>query len=400
MRRVVTEFAFLQDLAIILVTALVVGLAVARLRVPRVVGYLASGIVIGPFGLALVAEVAVLQVVSTLGIVLLLFVIGLELDPSELRKIGFAVIVVSLVEMYVTLVSGVMLGLLLGLGILNAIFLGAVLSITSTAILAKILMERGQIGSPEGRLLLGVSILEDLAGVVLLLTLPTIAAAGTVSVIEVATLALKGVGLFTLVIMLGIFVAPKLIDFISKGESETEAERGELGFLLSLALGIVFALTGAALGFSPAIGAFLMGLMIVGKHSRFVSRHLTSLKDFFLVLFFVSMGTLIDPRAFAELGLLTIPIVLVALLSKFFGMWIGARASRTAGDATEAGLTMQPRGEFSFIIAKTGIDLGVVTPLLLPIAGVVSIITSVVGPVALRVKEARIRTTPEKPGNS
>ena len=389
------EFGFLQDLTIIIVTALVVGLAVARLRLPMVVGYIASGIVIGPFGLGFVAEAPVLQVVTTLGIVLLLFLIGLELDPLELRKIGFAVIIVTLVEMYVTLVSGVLLGLLLGLGTLNSLFLGAVLSISSTAIVAKILLERRMPGS-EGHLLLGVLIVEDLVAVVLLFTLPTIAVAGTVSIVEVAIFALKGIGLFALVVAFGIFAAPKLIDFINKGQNGS-GERGELGFLLSLALGVFFALAGAALGFSPAIGAFLMGLMIVGKYSRFVSGQLTPVKDFFIILFFVSMGTLIDPRSFFELGLMVVPIVGVALFSKFFGVWLGVRASRSTGDPTDVGLRMLPRGEFSFVIAKTGIDLGVVTPLLIPIAGVVSLVTAIVGPMALKIRERRTRMPPVEP---
>jgi CPA2 family monovalent cation:H+ antiporter-2 len=178
---------------------------------------------------------------------------------------------------------------------------------------------------------------------------------------------------------------------MSRGDQEYK----ETAFLLALSFGFAFAIFSSYLGFSPAVGAFLMGLMIRGRQAQFVKEKVSPIKDLFVVLFFVSMGTLINIGALLTVTLPIIAVLAVAIFGKFLGCWTGARLSGAKDEATTVGLSMLPRGEFSFIVAQEGTGLGVAAQILYPVAGLVTLISSILSSVGLRLFKPSV--TPDAP---
>jgi len=170
----------------------------------------------------------------------------------------------------------------------------------------------------------------------------------------------------------------------------------ETAFLLALSFGFAFALLSSYLGFSPAVGAFLVGLMIRGKQAQFITDKIGPVKDLFVVLFFVSMGTLINVGALLTITLPIVAVIAVAVLGKFFGSWLGAKLSQTRSEAVKVGASMLPRGEFSFIVAAEGTGLGIASQILFPIAGLTTLVSSFAASMGLRLLRLHpIRETPD-----
>ena len=192
---------------------------------------------------------------------------------------------------------------------------------------------------------------------------------------------MKGACLVGVIFVFGWRIAPYLIDRMSRGDQEYK----ETAFLLALSFGFAFAIFSSYLGFSPAVGAFLMGLMIRGRQAQFVKEKVSPIKDLFVVLFFVSMGTLINIGALLTVTLPIIAVLSVAIFGKFLGCWAGARLSGAKQEATMVGLSMLPRGEFSFIVAQEGTGLGVAAQILYPVAGLATLISSILSSIGLRV---------------
>ena len=356
----VDEFIFLVDLGLIALVALAISLLFAKFRMPIAIGQLIAGMALGPFGLALIQDVDTINLVSSLGIILLLFVIGLEMDPQQLRRVGVVATIFATFEVAMAFLLGLGTGLFLGWELASSLFLAAALSISSTAVIGKGLLGRRNIHGADPHLLMGILIVEDIIAILLLVALPSVAIAGIVSVSELILFLAKGGLLLSSVTFVGIFVAPRIIEYVS----HYEVEHGEITFLLALGLGFFFAVVAAALGFSPAIGAFLFGLTIRGKWSRFLSEKIGPLKDVFVVFFFVTMGTLVDP---SSLTMSTLPILMllgVSLMSKFSGGWIASSAFKSPRSKAIMGILLIPRAEFSLLFAKLGNDLQ-----LLPVEG-------------------------------
>jgi K+:H+ antiporter len=375
------DFSFLFDLGLAVFAALGFSYLFSKIKQPVVVGQLIAGIIIGPFGLGLIQNLNTINLLASLGIILLLFTVGLELDPQEIRKIGPDSFILAVVELTVTFVLVTLVGLAVGLTQIEAVFVAAVVATTSTAIMSKILLETKSLKAKESHTVVTASIIEDFATVFMLLLLPGLAAASNqVPPTDIVVLALKGALLVGIIFFFGWRIAPWLIDRISKADQEFK----ETAFLLALSFGFAFALLSSYLGFSPAVGAFLMGLMIRGPQAQFVKEKVGPIKDLFIVLFFVSMGTLINIGALLTVTLPIIAVLGIAIVGKFLGCWTGARLSGAKDEATMVGLSMLPRGEFSFIVAQEGTGLGVAAQILYPVAGLVTLISSILSSVGLR----------------
>jgi CPA2 family monovalent cation:H+ antiporter-2 len=375
------DFGFLFDLGLAVFAALGFSYIFSKIKQPVVVGQLVAGIIIGPFGLGLIQNLNTINLLASLGIILLLFTVGLELDPLEIRKIGPDSFILAIVELTVTFVLVTLVGLAVGLTQIEAVFAAAVVATTSTAIMSKILLETKSLRAKESHTVVTASIIEDFATVFMLLLLPGLAAASNqVPPTDIVVLALKGALLVGIIFFFGWRIAPWLIERISKADQEYK----ETAFLLALSFGFAFALLSSYLGFSPAVGAFLMGLMIRGPQAQFVKEKVGPIKDLFIVLFFVSMGTLINIGALLTVTLPIIAVLTVAIFGKFLGCWAGARLSGAKGEATMVGLSMLPRGEFSFIVAQEGTSLSVAAQILYPVAGLVTLISSIVSSIGLR----------------
>jgi monovalent cation:H+ antiporter-2, CPA2 family len=382
------EFSLLLNLGLAISAAFGFSLLFSKLKQPVVLGQLIAGIIIGPFGLGLIQDLGTINLLASLGIVLLLFTVGLELDPLEIRKIGPDSFILAAVELTISFVSVFGVAMLVGLSTIEAVFVGAVVATTSTAIMSKILLESKSFHAKESQMVITASVIEDFATVFILLLLPGLAAASNqVASSDLALLVAKGFLLVIVIFIFGWRVAPRVIDRVTQSDQEYK----ETAFLLALSFGFIFALVSSFLGFSPAVGAFLMGLMIRGKQARFVLDKVGPVKDLFIVLFFVSMGTLINMGAVLTLTLPILAVIGTAILGKYWGCWTGAKLSSAKGQASKVGVSMLPRGEFSFIVASEGAGLGVASQILFPVAGLTTLVSSFLSSIGMRFLNARAK---------
>ncbi len=299
-----------------------------------------------------------------------------------MRSIGLKALALTIVEFIISLVAGTFSGLAIGWGLRESLFLGTVLSISSTAIVGKMVLERRQdSGENPAPTIMAVLIMEDVVAVFLLLLIPELVVGNQVQTSMVILVAVKGIFLTVVTVGFGRLVAPRIINWVS----QYEVDVGETTFLLALSFGFLFGVLSAYLGFSPAIGAFLLGLTLLGKHSRYVKEKVAPIKDLFIVFFFVSMGTLIDLRSVLVLGPSLALILVLAVLSKVAGGYVGGRLAGV-GLPVLMGTALVPRGEFTLVLAKAGVDAAVVPSVIYPVAGFAVLVTAVVGPLLGGVK--------------
>ena len=393
---------FVTDLAVIMILAGIVTLAFFKIRQPLIIGYLFAGMLIGPLSplwtsflpetgtaestssIGILSDIAALNVFAEIGVILLLFVIGIEFPFAKIRSIGKVAIGVGSLGLFLTLIAVFYVCSLLGIGFMDSLFLAAALSISSTAIIVKVLEEAGKIKKESSILVLGILIVEDVIAVILIASLESIALAGTVSiegaiaVVVVATVLI--VGTFTV----GIRTIPKLIDKVASAENRE--------ILLLSVLGVCFgyALLANIVGLSVAIGAFLAGVLVAESKSAEVSKILSSpIKDMFVAIFFVSVGALMDISQLENYIFIAIALIAIAMGMKFGGNMLGNVLMRQPrGKSLRSGFTLAaPRGEFSIVIIKVGVDAGVVSAFLFPLIGVIAIITAFITPFLVKASD-------------
>ena len=382
---------FLLDIGIAVAAALLVSLVFYRLRLPMIVGQLVAGMVVGPYGLGLIEDTTAIDFLATLGIILLLFVVGLELDPRELGHVGSRALMLATVEFLVAFSVGVLSAFAAGWGLVTALFLGSVLGLSSTAIVAKLMLDRTPQRDDNFTALMMVLVVEDVTAVLLLFLVPEFASGGRLDLSGLMLTIGKAAFLFLASFGFGRYLGPRLINKVS----QYELEIGEIAFLLALSFGFLFGVLSDYLGFSPAVGALLVGFFLPVKHSRYVKEKILPLKDAFIVFFFLSMGMLINVSAAFSLGLPLVIILTGAVASKLAGGYLGSRFART-GQPLLIGALLIPRGEFSLVLAKTGVDSGLVGPELYPVAGLTVLVTAIVSPLI----ERRTRTFSQRVSES
>ena len=386
---------FVTDLAIIMILAGIVTLAFFKIRQPLIIGYLFAGMLIGPLSplwtsflsengnsantgtVGLLSDIAALNVFAEIGVILLLFVIGIEFPFAKIRSIGKVAIGVGTLGLFMTLGIVFFVCTSMGLAFMDSLFLAAALSISSTAIIVKVLEESGKIKKESSILVLGILIVEDVIAVILIASLESIALVGNVSiegiiaVVVVATILI--VGTFTV----GIRTIPKLVDRVAS------AENREILLLAILGVCFGYALLANIVGLSVAIGAFLAGVLIAESKSAEVSKILSSpIKDMFVAIFFVSVGALMDVSQLENYIFVAIALIAVALSMKLGGNLLGNFIFRQErGKSLRSAFTLAaPRGEFSIVIIKVGVDAGVVSAFLFPLIGIITIITAIITP--------------------
>ena len=386
---------FVTDLAIIMILAGIVTLAFFKIRQPLIIGYLFAGMLIGPLsplwapflsesandtvgdGIGILSDIAALNVFAEIGVILLLFVIGIEFPFAKIRSIGKVAIGVGTLGLFMTLGLVFYVCTSMGLAFMDSLFLAAALSISSTAIIVKVLEEAGKIKKESSILVLGILIVEDVIAVILIASLESIALVGNVSIEGIiAVVVVAGVliiGTFTV----GIRTIPKLVDRVAS------AENREILLLAILGVCFGYSLLANVVGLSVAIGAFLAGVLIAESKSAEVSKILSSpIKDMFVAIFFVSVGALMDVRQLENYIFVAIALIVVALSMKFGGNLLGNFIFRQErGKSLRSAFTLAaPRGEFSIVIIKVGVDAGVVSAFLFPLIGVITIITAIITP--------------------
>ncbi len=351
----------LFELAIILVTAGAISVLFSKLKLPVVVVYLAAGMILGPnlFEPSFVNDVDIINALADAGIVLLMFTLGLEFNLKRLRKVGLFAALAGTVEIVLMITLGYGLGTMLGWSPVQSIFLGAVMSISSTAVIIKVLSDADMMKKEFAEAIVGILIIEDIAAVIIL-TLASPLAAGDGISFSGIILQIAYIAIFMLILLiLGLAVVPRLLDrFYPTAAPET---------LLIVSLGLCFGMAIAAqyFGLSVAIGAFLMGIIISQSRvqERLVER-IAPIKEMFMALFFISIGLLIDPWLIMDNLLVALAIAGAFIAGKLFSVSLGTFLSnKDARTSLMAGMGMLAMGEFSFVIAKTAFDLGAVDQL-------------------------------------
>ncbi len=357
------------DLALIIGTAAAFGIVGRLLRQPLILTYIITGLVLGVSGHFALADQITLQTFADMGIMFLLFLIGLEINYSSLRLVGKISVILGVLQIIFTSFIGYLIALAFNFPSLESAYIAVALTFSSTIIVVKLLLEKRDIGSLYGKITIGFLLVQDFIAILILIALAGISTTGGVSSQELALTILKGVILFTLVLWIGRQLIPKFIHYISPSQ--------ELLFLASLAWCFAVAAAAAKAGFSIEIGGFLAGMALANSSEHYeISGRVRSLRDFFVLIFFVILGfSLVS----FNLSGLTFPIILFSLfvlighpliILVILGLW--GYKKRTA---FLCGVTTAQVSEFSFILVALGVKLGHVSPQGLSLITAVGIVT-------------------------
>ena len=374
--------AFLKDLAIIMMVAGFITLVFHRFKQPVVLGYILAGIIIGPHTppFPLISDRDTIQTLADLGVVFLLFSLGLEFNISKLKKVGGTALIAGTAEISLMLWAGYSLGRAFGWSEMDAIFLGAMVSISSTTIIVKALDELNLKRERFAQFIFGVLIVEDILAIAMIVLLSGLALTGEVSIASVAN-TLGRLGIFLVVaLLLGLLLVPRLLAVVARYQSR------EMLLVSVLGLCFGFCLLVVELGYSMALGAFVMGAIIAeSKEIHVIERLVEPLRDMFTAIFFVAIGMMVDPSVLVEYWLPILVITAVVVLGKTTANTLATIATgHDARTSLKVGMGLSQIGEFSFIIASLGVTLGVTSGFLYPVVVSVSVLTTILTPYLIK----------------
>jgi len=347
---------FLLLLATILVSAKVLGELAERFGQPAVIGELVAGVLLGPSVIGFVdPTLPALHLFAEIGVILLLFTIGLETDLKRLLSVGGAAFTVAVVGVVLPFASGYFVAHALGLDLLPAIVSGAALTATSVGITARVFSDLGKLKSVEGQIVLGAAVIDDVIGLIILAVVSDLVAGTTPSVGGVLRTTAIAFGFLAAAIVLGRFLVPPVFNFLARtGKENTLAS-------MALVLAFLLAVLASEIGSAVIVGAFAAGLVLAPtEQAHAIERGVIRLANLFVPIFFVAVGAAVDVRTFGSRDIVLVGLALtaVAILGKFAAgfapIWI--RANKTV-----IGVGMIPRGEVGLIFAQMGLTAGVLT---------------------------------------
>ncbi|MEX5499568.1 cation:proton antiporter [Pseudomonas syringae] len=373
---------FIQDLAVIMLVAGVVTILFHRLRQPVVLGYIVAGFIIGPHTppFSLIHDEETIKILAELGVIFLMFCLGLEFSLRKLFKVGATAFIAAFLEIALMIWIGYEIGQFFGWKTMDSLFLGAILAISSTTIIVKALNDLKMKNQRFAQLIFGVLIVEDILGIGIIALLSGIAVSGSVSSGEVFSTVGK-LSLFMIVaLVVGILVVPRLLSYVARFESN------EMLLITVLGLCFGFCLLVVKLEYSMVLGAFLIGaIMAESRELLKIERLIEPVRDMFSAIFFVAIGLMIDPGILLQyawpIAVITVAVVLGKMLSCGLGAFIAGNDGRTS---LRVGMGLSQIGEFSFIIAALGMTLQVTSDFLYPVAVAVSAITTLLTPYLIR----------------
>lgn len=366
------------DLALILGAAAAITLLFKWLKQPLVLGYIIAGFLVGPYFQALptVTDVDNIRIWAEMGVIFLLFSLGLEFSFKKLLKVGGTASITAVVEVVVMLAIGYGVGMAMGWKPMDSLFLGGILSISSTTIIIRAFDELGLKTKQFASLVFGVLIVEDLVAIVLMVLLSTLAVSQQFAGSEMLFSILKLAFFLAIWFLMGIFFIPTFLRRIKPLVSD------EMLLLIAVTLCLGMVVFADAVGFSPALGAFVMGSILAETTKAEKIEHLIKpVKDLFGAIFFVSVGMMIDPAVLGEYAVPILILCVVTIVGKILSTTLGALLSaQTLQNSIQAGFSLAQIGEFSFIIATLGVTLNVTSDFLYPIAVAVSAVTTLTTP--------------------
>ncbi|MDF4003363.1 cation:proton antiporter [Luteibacter sp. PPL552] len=376
---------FIQDLATVMLVAGLTTVLFQRLRQPVVLGYIIAGLLIGPHTLPFIFihDEETIRTLSELGVILLLFALGLEFSLKKLREVGGAALVAAFAEIVLMVWIGYEIGRFFGWSAMDSIFLGAMLSISSTTIIMKALEDLNLKRERFAQLMFGILIVEDLLAIVLMALLTGIASTGGVETGQ-ALAAVGRLGLFMAVsLVVGLLLVPRVVDYIAR------VSRNDVLLVAVLGICFGFCLLVTELGYSVALGAFMIGAIVAESESvARIERIIMPVRDMFSAIFFVAIGMLIDPALLVEyawpITIVTVAVVVGKVVTCSFGSFVAGNGGRTS---LRVGMGLAQIGEFSFVIASLGLSLKVTSGFLYPVAVAVSAITTFLTPYLIRASD-------------
>jgi len=377
----------IQDFAVIMIVASVMALISYKLKQPLVIGYIIAGIIIGPHTppFSLILHPDILNLFAEIGIILLLFVVGMEFPIEKLKNIGRKALIIAMTEAFGTFIIGFVVAQSLHYSVYNSLFLALAISVTSTVIVMRILEELDLIKHEASSIILGVAIIEDIIVISILAILQSVGSTGHVSsssssllipnlAVSVGTVLAFIAG----VLILGSKTIPRFVNYIGKTNQHD--------LLIVAVLGVAFGLSFIAqeIGISVATGAFFAGVLIAESKVHSVTKVLaTPLKDMFAAIFFVSVGALMDISVLPMFIVPALILIIVSIAAKFLTVVIASRAQKISlltSLRSAFGLSSSG-GELALVVAKGGVDIGGSTSsFLLPMVGTMTIITTFITP--------------------
>jgi CPA2 family monovalent cation:H+ antiporter-2 len=373
-----------QDFAVIMIVASAMALISFKLKQPMVIGYIGAGIIIGPYTppFSFILNVEVLNLFAEIGIILLLFVVGMEFPIEKLRSIGRKAFIIAISEAFGTFLAGYLVGqVALNFSFFDSLFLALAISVTSTVIVMRVLEELNTLKEEASVLILGVAIIEDIIIISMLAILQSVSSTGNLSFIDIGFSIGITIAFIAGVLVIGSKTVPKLVDYVSR----TNQHDVLVVVILSVAFGL--SVIAYQIGISVAAGAFFAGVLIAESKSHAVSRVLaTPIRDMFAALFFVSVGALMDISLLPLFIVPALVLIAVSLIAKFLTVYLAAKYQRFSKlTSLRAGIGLSSSGgELALVVAKGGVDIGVTSSFLLPMVGAMTIITTFISPYIIK----------------
>jgi len=391
------DISFLQDLSVVMIVAALATILFRQFKQPVVLGYILAGLIIGPYTppFALISDEKTINTLAELGVIFLMFSLGLEFSLRKLKEVGGTAIVAALFEITFMIWVGYQLGQLFGWSHMDCIFLGAIISISSTTIIVKALESLGKTKEKFAQMVFGILIIEDILAILIIALLSGFATTGEIVIKDIGSIILNLSVFMGVLLIGGLILVPRLINYVAKFKSNE--------MLLITVVGLCFgvSLVTVMLGYSVALGAFLIGAIVAeARQISKIENLMNPVRDLFSAVFFVSIGLLINPEVILEYIVPTMVIAVVVILGQIiscsFGCFIAGNDTKTS---VKVGMGLGQIGEFSFIIAALGLSLNVTSDFIYPIAVAVSAFTTLTTPYQIkssdRVSELLERIAPK-----
>ena len=363
---------FLIEFGIVLVVAAGLGVILRILRQPLLLAYLIAGVLIGPFALGVIKDSSVIENFASIGIVFLLFLIGLELNPRRLLEVGGSAVAIGLVQIAISGLIYFLVANIFNIGTTGAIYLAAALTFSSTAIIVTLLSNRRDLDSLHGKLIVGVLLVQDFVAIILLSIFSGFSTGILNNLLPYQIsfqIVLRALLLFVVTYLVAQYVLPPTFHRIARSQ--------ELLFLSSLAWCFLLAMAALALGFSAEIGAFLAGVSLAPlPYSPHIASKTKPLRDFFIMVFFIYLGTNL---VFSNIGVVVIPAIIFSALILIVNPVVVMLTTSILGYGKRTsfitGITLTQTSEFSFIVVVLGVKLGILSPEITTLASMVALIT-------------------------
>jgi len=391
------ELRIVLDMTLLMVISGLCSILFARIRMPPILGYLAAGIILGPTMFPqLWVEQTTVMVLSNIGIVMLMFWIGLEQSASKLKRVGSRLILIVTLEMTLVVIIGYLGGMAMGLGSTASIFLGAIISGTSTAVVVGVLQASKTIDGERATVIMSITVFEDVGQVIILSMAAPLLAGDSPALGSTINMVIGLVIFFGLSIMIGLAFIPRIMDRIG------DRYPSEMVFIVAVGMAFTMALLSSSVGLSIAIGPFLMGLIVsMSLYSERIKAKVIPVKELFMAVFFISIGLQIDPRMILDNLALVVAIAALFIFGKFVAVGIATYMfGYQAKDSFVISISLLAMGEFAFIISKIALDAGLLTQDLYSSVIGAALITMITLPLSSKfqgqILSGLVRATPAK----